>query len=238
MTERNDGRSVVYLDTDSLHFLDLFMRYVQDGGVNLNEIESGALSEKLEQVDEIGYRKSLDKGRRIISFVLQQDAQVEFSYVSMVELLCGRVRGAVIENAAREGIPDRMWSRLTEQEIRDRSKEEDLARIRRRLGDLGTALEETGVVFGFGSEGRHVLDILELAASIVGRVYLSVTDSLVYAGAIAARAEILITGDGYLYHTVNLIHNPSGRARYEAIQRYLVGLTARSLPVARDCSRL
>ncbi len=99
---------------------------------------SEALARQLEQVDEVGYRKSLQKGRRIISFVLQEDAQVE----------------------------------------------------------------------------------------------------LVYAGAIAARAEVLITGDGYLFHTVNLIHNPSGRARYEAIQRHLEGLTAGSLPVARDCNQL
>ena len=138
MTNWNDGRSVVYLDTNSLHYLDLFVRYVQDSGYTVNDIGSEALARQLEQVDEVGYRKSLQKGRRIISFVLQEDAQVE----------------------------------------------------------------------------------------------------LVYAGAIAARAEVLITGDGYLFHTVNLIHNPSGRARYEAIQRHLEGLTAGSLPVARDCNQL
>ena len=238
MTKRDDGRSVVYLDTNSLHYLDLFVRYVQDNGYTVNDIGSEALARQLEQVDEVGYRQSLQKGRRIISFVLQEDAQVEFSHISKIELLCGRVRGAVIENAAKEGIPDRMWSRIGEQEIRDGSNEEDLERIRRRVGDLGSALEESGIVMGVGSEGRQVLDILELATIIVGLVYLSATDSLVYAGAIAARAEVLITGDGYLFHTVNRIHNPSGRARYEAIQRHLEGLTAGSLPVARDCSQL
>ena len=308
MTNRNDGRSVVYLDTNSLHYLDLFVRYVQDSGYTVNDIGSEALARQLEQVDEVGYRKSLQKGRRIISFVLQEDAQVEFSHISRIELLCGRVRGAVIENAAKEGIPDRMWSRLGEQEIRDGSNEEDLERIRRRVGDLGSALEESGIVMGVGSERRQVLDILELATTIVGLVYLSATDSLVYAGAIAARAEVLITGDGYLFrrrvgdlgsaleesgivmgvgsegiqvldilelattivglvylsatdslvyagaiaaraevlitgdgyrfHTVNRIHNPSGWARYEAIQRHLEGLTAGSLPVARDCNQL
>ena len=116
MTNRNDGRSVVYLDTNSLHYLDLFVRYVQDSGYTVNDIGSEALARQLEQVDEVGYRKSLQKGRRIISFVLQEDAQVEFSHISKIELLCGRVRGAVIENAAKEGIPDRMWSRLGEQD--------------------------------------------------------------------------------------------------------------------------
>ena len=214
------------------------MRYVQDSGFTVNKIGSEALDKQLEQVDEVGYRQSLEKGRRIISFVLQEDAQVEFSHVSKMELLCGRVRGAVIENVAREGIPDRMWSRIREQEIRDGSNEEDLERIRRRVGDLGSPLEESGIILGVGSEGRQVLDILELATSIVGLVYLSATDSLVYAGAMAARAEVLITGDGYLLQTVNFVHNLSGRARYEAIQRHLEGLTEGSLPVARDCNRL
>ena len=214
------------------------MRYVQDSGFTVNNIGSEALDKQLEQVDAVGYRQRLQRGRRIISFVLQEDAQVEFSHVSKMELLCGRVRGAVIENVAREGIPDRMWSRIREQEIRDGSNEEDLERIRRRVGDLGSPLEESGIILGVGSEGRQVLDILELATSIVGLVYLSATDSLVYAGAMAARAEVLITGDGYLLQTVNFIHNPSGRARYEAIQRHLEGLTEGSLPVARDCNRL
>ena len=132
MTKRNDVRSVVYLDTNSLHYLDLFVRYVQDNGFTVNDIGSEALVKKLEQVDEVGYRQSLQKGRRIIAFVLQEDAQVEFSHVSKIELLGGRVRGAVIENAAREGIPDRMWSRIGEKEIRDGSNEKDLERIRRR----------------------------------------------------------------------------------------------------------
>ena len=138
------------------------MRYVQDNGFTVSDIGSEALVKQLEQVDEVGYRQRLQKGRRIISFVLQEDAQVEFSHVSKIELLGGRVRGAVIENAAREGIPDRMWSRIGEKEIRDGSNEKDLERIRRRVGDLGSALGESGIIMGVGSEGRQVLDILVL----------------------------------------------------------------------------
>ena len=67
MTNRNDGRSVVYLDTNSLHYLDLFVRYVQDSGYTVNDIGSETLARQLEQVDEVGYRKSLQKGRRIKS---------------------------------------------------------------------------------------------------------------------------------------------------------------------------
>ena len=70
MPKRDDVRPVVYLDTNSLHYLDLFVRYVQDNGFTVNDIGSEALVKKLEQVDEVGYRQSLQKGRRIISFVV------------------------------------------------------------------------------------------------------------------------------------------------------------------------
>lgn len=126
---------------------------------------------------------------------------MEFSHISKIELLCGRVRGAVIEDAAREGIPDRMWSRIGEREIRDGSNEADLRRIRDRVDDLGRTLEESGVIVGVASEAKRVLDILELATSIVGLVYMSVADSVVYASALAARADLLITGDSYLFQT-------------------------------------
>ena len=74
MTKRNNVRSVVYLDTNSLHYLDLFVRYVQDNGFTVNKIGSEALDKQLEQVDAVGYRQRLQRGRRIISFVLQEDA--------------------------------------------------------------------------------------------------------------------------------------------------------------------
>ena len=70
MPKRDDVRPVVYLDTNSLHYLDLFVRYVQDNGFTVDDIGSEALVKKLEQVDEVGYRQSLQKGRRIISFVV------------------------------------------------------------------------------------------------------------------------------------------------------------------------
>ena len=235
MNELTSDRTVVYLDTNSLHYLDLFMRFLRTNGLTVDNIGSEALSGQLEQVEEAGYRRGLRHGCRIVSFVLEKDAQVEFSQVSKIELLCGRVRGAVIANAARQGTPDRMWSRIGEREIRDDSNEKELQQIRDRIEDLDSALEESGIVMGVRSEGS---DVLELAAILVGLVYMSATDSIVYASAIAARADLLITGDKYLVETVNRIQCPNGRPRYEAIQRQLRELTGGLPPKALDCSRL
>ena len=229
-------RKVVFLDTNSVHYVDLFMHFARRNGFTADDIDEAKLLKRL-QDERDGYRDSLQKGHKIVSFVLREDAQMEFSQVTKIELLCGRVKGSVIESAAREGVPDRMWSRIDERYIRDQSKEEDLRRIRTGVGGLNSVVEEWGVIVA-SSEEQRPLDVLELAMSIVGFVYMSVADSIVYASAIAARADILVTGDGYLYHTVNLIHNPSGRCRYQNIKQRLESLSDGPLPQARSCDHL
>ena len=89
MTNRNDGRSVVYFDTNSLHYLDLFVRYVQDSGYTVNDIGSEALARQLEQVDEVGYRKSLQKGRRIKSTTRSGQARYEAIQRHLEDLTAG-----------------------------------------------------------------------------------------------------------------------------------------------------
>ena len=231
-----ETRLVVVLDTNSVHYLDLFMRAALERGITVENIENEALIGGLYTTDR-GYNKSLDKGKKIVSFILRKDVQIELSQVAKIELLCGRVRGAAIVSAAKEGIPDRMWSRINEVFIRDRT-EADLVAIKNRVENLGASLESWGVIVVAGSEQQRTTDVLELAMAIVGYVYMSVADSIVYASAIAARADILITADRYLHDTINLIHNPSGRARYQDIKDELGRLCDGDFPQARSCAGL
>ena len=224
------------LDTNSVHYVDLFMHFARRNGFTADDIDEARLTQRLQHQHD-RYREGIQKGHKNVSFVLREDAQIEFSQVTKIELLCGRVKGSVIESAAKEGVPDRMWSRIDEKYIRDQSREEDLRRIRMRVGDFHSVVAEWGVIVA-SSEEQRPLDVFELAMSIVGFVYMSVTDSIVYASAIAARADILVTGDGYLYHTVNLIHNPSDRPRYQNIKQNLERLGDGPLPIARSCDRL
>lgn len=237
MGDGRDRRTVLFLDTNSLHYMDLFMRFAERNNL-IGETNREALNDRIDESADGNYRDSIRSGCNIVHVALQQDALLEYSPVSKIELLSGRVRGAVIENAAKEGVPDRMWSRIYERDIRDRSIEEDLNRIRTRVDGLVSVLERWGIVLVCASDGSRTMDVLELAAVIVGFVYMGAADSIVYASAIAAKAEYLVTGDGYLNETVNLIHNPSGRVRYQGIQRRLQTLSDGSLPQARDCKKL
>lgn len=237
MSERPTQREVVFLDTNAIHYLSLFIGFARDNGFTVTDIGHENLARRIDQEDEAGYKISLWSGHKIVAFVIRTDAQIEFSHVSMVELLSGRIKGAAILNLAKEGVPERMWSTISEIEIRERS-ESDLPGIKARVGELPSVLNEWNIVFGASSAKNEAIDVLELAMEVVGLVYMSAVDSIVYANAITARADYLVTGDNYLRRTVNLIHNPSGSERYQQIKQALQRLSGSDLPQARNCGNL
>ena len=236
MGDVQQPRLVVGLDTNSMHYLELFMRASDEAGLGPQEIADDARFAVL-QTTESGYNESLGKGRKIVSYFLREDAQVELSDVAKIELLSGRLRGAAILSAANEGIPDRMWSRIGEDFIRDRT-EGALTNIKGKVGNLGASLESWGIIVATGGERRRAADVLELAVAIVGTVYMSATDGIVYASAIAANADVLVTDDRYLRKTINLIRNPSGKIRFQSIKNELERLSNGELPQAKDCASL
>ena len=144
---------------------------------------------------------------------------MEYATFSELELLSGRARGKAIMSLAEEGVPERMWSRISEEEIRERISLDDMAEIKKEIDRLTLLLEESGVaVRTYG--GERTRDILELTKSINGLVYMEVMDSLIYANAILARSDYLVTSDTYFKATVNLIHDAKGE-RYEEINNRL-----------------
>ena len=185
-----------------------------------NKQKRAALA-NLDKVSDRGIRKSLRRGLHAIYYMLNHDLQIEYSIVSEIELLFGRARGKVIESAAKEGIPDRMWSRLREDEINKRLNVADLTDIRKKIDNFSCSLEDLGIAV---LNRRHTRDVLELTKGIAGLIFMSVVDIVIYASALVAHADYLITADEYLRKTVNHIHNPAGGACYEETRRRLLEL--------------
>ena len=192
MSQSHTPRQVVVLDTNATHFLDLFVRAAINKGYTAKDTEDDQVISTLYSGDE-AYNRSLEKGRKVVLFILRDDVQLELSQVAKIELLCGRIRGAAIESAAKEGIPDRMWTRIEERFIRDRT-ETDLAPMRQRVEALGDSLESWGIILTSQGDQQRTSDVLELALVIVGLVYMSAADSIVYATALAASARPLRYG--------------------------------------------
>ena len=226
MTEE-DRTVVVFLDTNALHFIHLYLMWAKERGLDPASTQGDGVAEAKKQpakhrgnLEEEG----LEQGRKIVESLARPDVRVEYSPASELELMAGRARGRAIEKAACEGVPDRMWTRFHEEEISARLTTADLTDIRTRVEGLGSALERAGILAAVSDPGR-TRDVFDLAKDITGMVYLGMADSVIYASALVAGADYLITRDGYFRKTVNRIR--TGQKRYDAIRRKLRDRIAR-----------
>ena len=104
-------------------------------------------------------------------------------------------------------------SRLGEKGIAERLRASDLAKVAGGVDGLGGMFEDAGIDATV-SNTAGARDVLAIAKEVMGLVYLSVIDSVIYAEAIAAQADQIISADQYLRETVHGIKedtSPEGK---------------------------
>ena len=218
MTDQLCIQSVAFLDTNTLHYAGIYLDLAKEHGLfpRADEDVENAKQSAIEKVDEIAetkLKKTLKQGLEIIHFLVNQDVEVQYAPVSELELLTGRTRGKAILSAAEEGVPDRMWSRFPEREIRERVTLAQSSEVKATIDRLTSMLEESGIAVRARGNDR-TSEAMELAKGINGLVYIQAMDSIIYASALVAQADYLITSDGYFKDTINYIHRPNGEPRY------------------------
>ena len=204
---------VVFLDTNVLHFVSLYLSRAKDRGLFPFGGDAATAEKYLNSMTEAALAKSLGKGLRVVISLRRDNPRVEYSTASELELLAGRAKGKAIEKAAAEGVPDRMWSRLGEKEIAERLSASDFSQIAEGVDGLSGMLQEAGIDATVSNTDRG-REVLAIAKEVMGLVYLSVIDSVIYAEAIAAQADQMISADDYLGKTVRRIKkevSPEGR---------------------------
>ena len=216
-----DRREVVFLDTNALHYMHLYLTHACNESLYPfcpSNSSADETRQHLRTVASGNLRDSLSKGLEVIVDLSTTDSQVEYSPVSELELIAGRARGRAIEKTAREGIPDRMWTRFHGEEINARLNTEDLVEIGTKIASLSTLLDEAGIQATVSDPDR-ISDVFDLAKRIGGLIYVGFADSVIYASALVAEADYLITYDDYLRKTVNRIR--TGPRPYDDIRTRL-----------------
>ena len=224
MKEEQSFWKVVFLDTNTLHCIGIYLEYAR--GKNLfpwhsEDIKKGKdeAKENVNDLAEADLKRSLKQGLETVYWLSTQDVQVQYATISELELITARTKGKAIISAAKEGVPDRIWSHFREEEIRERVGTTDLTNIKDRVSRLTSMLKESGIAVETRNQTN---ESLELAREINGLVYMEAPDSIIYASAILAQADYLFTADGYLKKTVNYIYSPSSQqSRYENIRQQL-----------------
>lgn len=205
---------VGFLDTNVFHYVSLYLQFATNHrlfplGPEAQE-STGSLAEateRIKQQEEKQYAQSLQKGFGVIYRVLNQDIQVRYAPVSELELIAGRLRGRAIIKAAEEGLPDRMWTKFDEEEIRKRLITEDNTEITAQIGDIVSTLMRAGLMI-IPADNRDARYVLEVTKFLAGLVYLQPMDAIIYSAALVAQAREFYTADGFLRRTVNRIGNP------------------------------
>ena len=227
MTSRNlDTQEIGFVDTNILHYVSLYLRFANQHGLfptrSTNDGEARVVQaiERIMQNGEEDQRTSLLSGLAFVHMARLDDIRIQFASISELELMTGRMRGEALRKAAGEGLPDRMWSKFKEREIRRRVSVEDARRIMVEVERLVMRLREVGVSV-HRQDGGDDAYVIEVAKAVAGVVYMDPADCIVYSSSMVAQAGRLFTGDEYLRRTVNLIANPQERPKYVEVRRRL-----------------
>ena len=229
MSSQSGGpRTTVSLDTNILHYMGLVLDYAEEQNLSWDTSTQdlpgriGSLLSRVEARANGATTQSLRQGGQTLKWLIDQDVEVQYSMLSELELLTGRVRGKAVVHAANEGLPARMWSRFREGEVRERIGLGEMATLRRDVGELVERLDNSGVRIGQMSE-PHLAEVHEMANGICGLVYMEPLDGLIYATCLVTQSTYLFTADRYLRETANGIFTGND-SRYTQIRNGLLNL--------------
>lgn len=186
---------IAFLDTNALHWLDLYLRYAKTHECfPFVPFDECIWHKKTFVSADLKTRHGY--GREMLIWSHQQKLEIRYSGISFLELCFGRAKGRALQEAAAEGVPERMYTFFRENEVDDRTNADDLADIHSKLADLSQLEDDYHDIPILRANDDRDTWLVALAVSKL--VVLSATDYLVYAAALAAQARYFVTDDNYL----------------------------------------
>lgn len=239
-------RPVFFIDTNALHYASLYLRFAKRENTFPYAGDETAGDEHIRQARLGLSSKDLVQGRKLVSYLRQKcqlGAEIEYSPITFLEMMCGVLRGKAVVSAAGEGIPNRMWSRMGEGEIVGRLADQAYREAHEAVDGLVDEFSGVGVDIG-QTANQRLPDIWHLARRVLSVVFLDVQDCLVYSSAVLAEAESLLTTDGHLRKVTNAMENPGAApqdfdpVRFVRAKGHVVDWVAQLVGIREDEVRL
>ena len=206
--------SVAVVDTMTIHYVGLWLAFAEQHDLPMlpdTDSQSPDSTQILGQMEQKEKHtvNALKRGFHTLSFLTKHQIQMEYCPVSTLELLSGKIRGRAILNASQEAIPERMWSRFNEKQVHERISIGDLGQAKCNVASIFSKLEDlSGGISRTNPERTD--DLLTTAEEVAGLVYVSTIDCVIYASALVAAADYIVTSDDYFKQLVNNIKDPRG----------------------------
>ena len=199
---------IIFLDTNAVHYATLALSFGSKYTFDIVTQTAANMRAALQSQGLTAWERYVD-GARIVRYLCRRSeeeaAELYYSPVTGLEILCGGLRGEAIKRAAQVGVPHRWFSRMEEKEIRTCLEPDGYTQVHALQSNVGGLFDAVGVTL---SEWQIDPDVWRLARALMENVFVDVQDCLVYASAIIAQANELITVDSYLHKTVNWTSNP------------------------------
>lgn len=214
-----------FLDTNAVHMAKLYLELAKDKGLPIGA-ERALVDVEIEKAFGRNNRASgsLKSGWKLVEFLRSQppDVNIEYAPISTLELITGLLRGQAMLKAAKESIPSRMWNRMDEREVLLRLEEETLGQAN-NSAHVEDLFSQHGIKLRECNPGS-MIEVWALSRRLLDGIYLEAGDALVYASAVLAQADEIISKDDYFRRVVNCIHNPGASGDFE-----LYGQRARAI---------
>ncbi len=207
-------RPLLMLDTNAVHYARLYLVFADRQTPKLPPFDV-AISDVPAAIDASlptsnNMRDSLKKGYRLIERLrIRSDAgdAIQYSPVAQAELVSGRLRGEAILDAATENIPHRLWNRFDEREILACLEWNTYQRIQAETDDMDSLFQSAGIDVNL-ADPSTMTQVWSVARRVLGCLYLELGDCAVYASALLAEADELLSGDNYFRELVGWVQNP------------------------------
>lgn len=207
-----DFQHRLFLDTNAVHFARLYIIFAKEHSLPPVGDSADDPKDKIKQTFSGGTQNSYQNGRRLVDYLLQRsedDWRIEYSPVAQLELASGLLRGKAMLEAASEGFTHRMWNRMDEREILDRLSPEHFAEVAEAISKLGAEFQSVGIDL-IKADPNEMSEVWTLASQVIGVTFLDLGDCAVYASALLAEADEILTNDGYFREIVSNLENPGG----------------------------
>lgn len=194
-----------------MHYARLYLAFAREHDLQPGGMNTANPEDEIKKHIKSKTSEGFINGHRAVERLRKECAsgsRVEYSPINHLEMVCGLLRGQSILAAAAEGIPDRIWSRFDEEQISARLDWETYEKVQRDTSDLEGQFKVAEIDIS-EMDPTRMRDVWALSRTLLGVAFLQVGDCLVYASALLAEADELLSGDGHVRYVVNGIENPA-----------------------------
>ena len=233
VNESIETRPAIFLDTNAIHYAISYLQIAQQKSLPpFSELHVEDVKERLSQNRPPSIVNYLMNGCKTLAFLQEQARQgdhghdgalVFMSRLSKAEILHGTLDGKAHASMAAAGVSYRRRQSLRDYNslVSMHLKPSDYENVLREVDDLIELLEENDdihIEFVENSTGITVVQITSLAEFLQGRIFLDVIDCWIYAGALVAQVDQLITFDGSFREVINKTNNPGDDPNWQQMQ--------------------